>query len=121
ATRCRTARHRTRRRPSRPLTRGSETSRPDRPRRTDSEGSSMRWLLRLAGALPSLVLSVVISGKTIAGGRRGVDSGIAGAEKKIDGLAIKNDPPELLFSEHSAVLVLIDGDPVYRSLEGTDL
>ena len=58
----------------------------------------MRWLLRLAGALPSLVLCVVISGQTI-----------------------KNDPPQLLFSEESAVLVLVDGDPVYRPVEGTDL
>ena len=36
-------------------------------------------------------------------------------------LAIRNEPPAFLFSEQSAILVLIDGAPEYRSIEGTDL
>jgi hypothetical protein len=34
---------------------------------------------------------------------------------------IKNDAPRFLFSEQPATLIRIDGDPVYRSIEGTDL
>jgi hypothetical protein len=37
------------------------------------------------------------------------------------GLSAKNDPPRLLFSEAPAILVPVDGDPVYRPIEGTDL
>jgi hypothetical protein len=65
---------------------------------------AMRPLWRLAGALPLLALSIVPSART-----------------SHHGLPIKNDPPQMLFSEQSAILVLIDGDPVYRPLKGTDL
>jgi hypothetical protein len=34
---------------------------------------------------------------------------------------IKNDLPTLLFAEQSALLVLIDGEPVYRPIQGSDL
>ena len=33
--------------------------------------------------------------------------------------ALKNDPPRIIFSNVPAVLILIDGDPVYRDVEGT--
>src|SRR6266849_4342016 len=82
---------------------------------------SMRPLMRLAGALPLLALCVVTSGRMIAADRLEAGFGIAWAEKQGDGLPIKNDPPRLLFSRQSAILVLIDGDPVYRAVKGTDL
>src|ERR1700731_2771958 len=83
-------------------------------------GHSMRPLLRLAGVL-LLALCVVSSARMIAADRREADLGIATAEKNGEGLPIKNDPPKLLFSRQSAILILIDGDPVYRPIEGTDL
>ena len=83
-------------------------------------GHSMRPLLRLAGVL-LLALCVVSSARMIAADRRETDLGIATAEKDGEGLPIKNDPPKLLFSRQSAILILIDGDPVYRPIEGTDL
>src|ERR1700676_4486070 len=84
-------------------------------------GHSTRSLLRLSGVLPLLALCVVSSARMIAADRREPDAGIATTEKDGEGLAIKNDPPKLLFSRQSAILILIDGDPVYRSIEGTDL
>jgi len=63
---------------------------------------AMRPLLRVAGALPLLALCAVTTGRTIAADR-------------------SEDPPRLLFAERSAILVLIDGDPVYRPVKGTDL
>ena len=32
-----------------------------------------------------------------------------------------NDPPQVVFSSSPAILILIDGDPVYRTIDGTDL
>ena len=63
---------------------------------------AMRPLLRVAGALPLLALCAVTTGRTIAADR-------------------SEDPPRLLFAERSAILVLTDGDPVYRAVKGTDL
>lgn len=37
------------------------------------------------------------------------------------GFAVKNDPPKIFFSTSPALLVLIDGAPVLRSVEGTEL
>jgi hypothetical protein len=34
---------------------------------------------------------------------------------------IRNDLPRIIFAESPAILILIDGVPVYRSVEGTDL
>lgn len=64
----------------------------------------MRSLLRLAGACALLRLCAGMSAPLLAAG-----------------LPIKNDPPNLLFAEQSAILILIDGEPVYRPLQGTDL
>jgi hypothetical protein len=58
--------------------------------------------LRVAGALPLVALCVVASGRTIAADR-------------------SEDPPRLLFAERPAILIRIDGDPVYRPVKGTDL
>ena len=72
-------------------------------------GAAFWLVLRRAGAaLPLLGLCVVTSGA-------------AAAEKTDAVLPLKNDPPKFLFSEKSAILILIDGDPVYRPVEGTDL
>ena len=34
---------------------------------------------------------------------------------------VKNDPPKIIFSPRTAVLVAIDGEPVWRSVAGTSL
>jgi hypothetical protein len=62
----------------------------------------MRPLVRVIGALPLLALCAVTTARTIAADQ-------------------SEDPPRLLFAEQSAILVLIDGDPVYRAVKGTDL
>ena len=62
----------------------------------------MRPLLKVAGALSLVALCVVTTGRTVAADQSG-------------------DPPRLLFAERSAILVLIDGDPLYRPVKGTDL
>jgi len=34
---------------------------------------------------------------------------------------LKNDPPEIYYREHSAVLVMIDGDPIYQKTDDDDV
>ena len=63
---------------------------------------AMGPLLRVAGALPLLVLCAVTTGRPMA------------ADQSVD-------PPRLLFADRPAILILIDGDPVYRPIRGTDL
>ncbi|HQR67005.1 MAG TPA: autotransporter, partial [Thermoanaerobaculia bacterium] len=46
---------------------------------------------------------------------------IAGAEKKARTVPLKNAPPKFVFTEKPAVLVLIDGDPVWTPVKGTSL
>jgi len=44
------------------------------------------------------------------------------AERRRGGaLPLRNDPPRILFSTVPAILVVIDGPPVYRAIEGTSL
>lgn len=81
----------------------------------------MRSVLRAGGALSLFALWVVMSTPTIAVNRLETDRDVASAGKIGDGLSVKNDPPRFLFSEQPAILILIDGDPVYRPVEGTDL
>jgi hypothetical protein len=64
--------------------------------------SAKRSPLRAPGLLPLLALCLVLAGRTIAA-------------------AQSAESPRILFAEHSAILVLIDGDPVYRQVAGTDL
>jgi hypothetical protein len=80
---------------------------------------STRSLSIPAAVLPLLALCAVLSAG-VSAAARAADSGTT-PEKNGDRLPIRNDPPRLLFSEHSAILVLIDGDPVYRAVEGTNL
>lgn len=46
---------------------------------------------------------------------------IAEAEKKGEAQPLKNDPPRLIFSTVPAVLVSIDGEPVWKPIKGTKL
>ncbi len=80
---------------------------------------SLRPLARCAGALPLIALSVVLSARMLPRDQRESVGGSAGAAA--EDLTISNDPPRLLFSEQPAILILIDGDPVYRPVAGTDL
>jgi hypothetical protein len=82
---------------------------------------SPRPLSRVAAALPLLTLSVLMSARMVAMDRPQGDRGSATAGKRSDGRPVRNDPPRLLFSEQPAILILIDGDPVYRAVEATEL
>jgi hypothetical protein len=46
---------------------------------------------------------------------------IEGAEKKAKAVPVKNDPPRFVFSDKPAVLVLVDGDPVWVPVKGSSL
>jgi hypothetical protein len=62
----------------------------------------MQSFLRRAGVFPLLGLLVFTSGRLNAADQ------------------FENAPPKLLFSEKSAMLILINSDPMYRPIEGTD-
>src|SRR5208337_4721222 len=47
------------------------------------------------------------------------DLAITQTETKAETVRLKNDPPRIIFSKEPAVLILIEGDPVYRAVEGT--
>ena len=47
------------------------------------------------------------------------DLAITQTETQAETNRLKNDPPRIIFSNEPAVLILIDGDPVYRTVEGT--
>jgi hypothetical protein len=42
-------------------------------------------------------------------------------QTEIKGLAVNNDPPQVIFTTRPSLLVLIDGPPRYRDVGGTDL
>jgi hypothetical protein len=44
---------------------------------------------------------------------------IEGAEKKARAVEVKNEPPKFVFSQTAAILVTIDGKPVWRTVKGT--
>jgi hypothetical protein len=46
---------------------------------------------------------------------------IVGAEKKAQAVPVKNEPPGFVFSQRAAILVTIDGKPVWRAVKGTKL
>ena len=46
---------------------------------------------------------------------------ITEARRTGTGQPLRNDPPEILFSTRPAIVVLVDGSPVYRPVEGTEL
>jgi len=47
--------------------------------------------------------------------------GIISAEKQAGAVPVKNSPPALIFSQTPAILVSINGDPVWVNLQGTQL
>ncbi len=63
---------------------------------------AMRPLWRLARVVPLVALCAIATARTLAADQSA-------------------DPPRLLFADRPAILVLIDGDPVYRPIRGTDL
>ena len=46
---------------------------------------------------------------------------VSKAEKTSRGVPVKNDPPKFIFSQSAAVLVHIDGEPVWRSVKQTGI
>ena len=46
---------------------------------------------------------------------------IEGAEKRARAMAVRNEPPRLVFFQTAAVLISLDGEPVWRSVNGTSL
>jgi len=46
---------------------------------------------------------------------------INGAEKKAQAVPVRNEPPRFVFSRSAAVLVPVDGPPVWRPIQGTRL
>lgn len=57
--------------------------------------------------------------RTVSLDRLLADVSINQAETKTEAVTLKNDPPRIYFSKTPAVLILIDGDPVYRLVQGT--
>ena len=46
---------------------------------------------------------------------------IEGAEQKARAVPVKNEPPKFVFSQTPAILVIIDGEPVWTAVPGTSL
>jgi hypothetical protein len=57
--------------------------------------------------------------RTVSLDRLLADLAINQTETKAEMIRFKNDPPRIIFSKAPAVLILIDGDPVHRGVEGT--
>jgi len=56
--------------------------------------------------------------KTVALDHLEASFAISQAVKKAKTIKVKNDPPRIIFSTKPAVLILVDGKPVLRSVEG---
>jgi hypothetical protein len=61
------------------------------------------------------------SGVTIALDRLEANLAILEQQKKGESQPLRNDPPKILFSSVPAILVLVDGEPVWRPAEKTGL
>ena len=48
------------------------------------------------------------------------DMAIVQAERKVEGLPLRNDPPRIVFSKSPAILLFVDGPPVWRAVEKPD-
>ena len=59
--------------------------------------------------------------RTIALDRLEASLAILEERRKAAALALRNDPPRILFSKVPAILVFVDGPPVYRAIGGTSL
>ena len=69
----------------------------------------VRAVSRFTGALPVVALCALASGSVAAAERARADLGAEAVGQTI------------LFAEQPAILIVIDGEPVYRPLKGTDL
>ncbi len=77
-----------------------------------------------APALQSTLLKAVRESvpswpQTVSLDRLLADLEITQAETKAESIRLKNDPPKVILSQSPAVLILIDGEPAYRPVEGT--
>jgi len=57
--------------------------------------------------------------RTISADRLRADLGIKDAERASDAVSLRNSPAKIIFSPRRAVLIQVDGDPVFRPVEGT--
>jgi len=57
--------------------------------------------------------------RTVSLDRLLADLAITQAVANTESIRLKNDPPGIIFSKMPAVLILIDGEPAYRTVEGT--
>jgi len=57
--------------------------------------------------------------RTVSLDRLLADLAITQTETQAETVRLKNEPPRIILSKVPAVLILIDGDPVYRTVEGT--
>jgi hypothetical protein len=57
--------------------------------------------------------------RTITLDRLLADLAMTQAEGENESIAVKNEPPKILYSTTPAVLIVVDGQPVLRSLQGT--
>ena len=57
--------------------------------------------------------------RTVSLDRLLADLDITQSEVKAESIRLKSNPPKIIFSKAPAVLILIDGEPVYRAVEGT--
>lgn len=77
-----------------------------------------------ATSLQAVLLSAVRDSvpswpRTVSLDRLLADLAITQAQAKTESIRLKNDPPTVILSKTPAVLILIDGEPVYRPVEGT--
>src|SRR5262249_57978072 len=56
--------------------------------------------------------------RTVSLDRIEANLAITQADKKGNAVPLKNDPPKIYYRENPAVLVLIDGEPATRPVEG---
>ncbi len=57
--------------------------------------------------------------RTVSLDRLLADLSISQAETKAESIRLKNEPPKIIFSKGPAVLILIDGEPVYKPVVAT--
>ena len=69
------------------------------------------------------VLQTTLSGKDFALSLDRMEAALAveNAEKKGRGVPVDNSPPKFIFTQPPAVLIQIDGEPVWRTVEGSEL
>ena len=73
------------------------------------------------GDYQAMIRGLVARQKTVSLARIQANLAIVQAEKKGNAVPLQNDPPRIVYSTTPVLLVLIDGDPVLRSVEGSGL